>query len=86
MPNMKPGDHVHHGPCNEDWIVAAVDIESGALSPMGWPETIAKIGDCTLIESASDEYMHKIIERCMKLPASDIRRRMTERYMEKTNA
>lgn len=50
---MRCGDHVHHGPTGEDWIVAFVDGEH--LAWCGWPEGMAKLSDCTLIKACTDD-------------------------------
>lgn len=47
------GDHVHHGPSGEDWLVAYV--HEGRLAPSGWPACLAALSDCTLIRRASEE-------------------------------
>lgn len=47
------GDTVHHKPSGENWIVACV--EGDQLSWCGWPEGIAKLSDCELVEKATDE-------------------------------
>ena len=44
-------DHVHHAPTDEDWVVAYVEGEY--LTCCGWPETRAKVSDCTLIRKVS---------------------------------
>lgn len=55
------GDYVHHGPSNEDWIVAAVDGDR--LYWCGWPfGGSAELSDCTLIEKATDESRDKLLK------------------------
>ena len=47
------GDHVHHGPTGEDWVVKYV--RGDKLSWCGWPPGEANLADCTLIRKASLE-------------------------------
>ena len=55
------GDYVHHGPSNEDWIVAAVDGDR--LYWCGWPfGGSAALSDCTLIEAATEEKRMKLLK------------------------
>jgi hypothetical protein len=54
------GDYVHHGPTNEDWIVAAVEDQD--LYWCGWPfGGSAKLADCTLIKKSGEEFRLKIL-------------------------
>lgn len=66
---MRCGDHVHHGPTGEDWVVAYVDGEH--LGWCGWPAGEAKVADCTLTKACSDE---KHLEWLRKCAASDGKR------------
>lgn len=50
---FRAGDHVHHGPTGEDWVLAC-DEESGEVIPCGWPETYARASDCTLKTPVTD--------------------------------
>lgn len=47
------GDTVKHGPTGETWVVAVV--RDDRLMPCGWPESLAEIQDCTLVEKATPE-------------------------------
>ena len=49
---IEPGDHVHHHPTGEDWVVRYV--KGDRLSWLGWPPGEAKLSDCTLICKASE--------------------------------
>lgn len=55
------GDHVHHGPSNEDWVVACVEGEN--LSWCGWPEGWAKISDCSVIRKATADEREKLLRQ-----------------------
>ena len=46
------GDHVHHGPSGEDWVVGRV--RGDRLAWLGWPQGWAELKDCTLIHKARD--------------------------------
>lgn len=50
---IEPGDHVHHAPSGEDWVVLHVD--GAYLHPAGWPACLADLADCTLIEKGTPE-------------------------------
>ena len=53
-PPFSRGDHVHHRPTGEDWVVlrSGHDGAGGFVEPAGWPPCRARSDDCTLIESA----------------------------------
>ncbi len=48
---IQPGDHVHHAPTGEDWVVKRVIGDK--LEWCGWPPGQADLADCTLIERAT---------------------------------
>jgi hypothetical protein len=50
---IRAGDTVHHEPTGEDWVVAYVDGDY--LAWCGWPAGEAKISDCWLKKSCTDE-------------------------------
>ena len=50
---FRAGDTVTHGPSGETWTLAC-DQEGEWVMPAGWPESLAKASDCTLLEQASD--------------------------------
>lgn len=52
---MHPGDVVRHEPSGETWTVAAVSLDGQHLICCGWPETMAKVAECTLIKAAGPE-------------------------------
>lgn len=47
---IEPGDHVHHHPTGEDWVVRYV--KGDRMSWLGWPPGEAKLSDCLLIKKA----------------------------------
>lgn len=58
---IRAGDHVRHRPSGEIWVVAFADYESGDLAWCGWPEGVARIADCDLVEKASDDEHARIV-------------------------
>lgn len=60
---MRTGDTVLHRPTGETWIVATVNAERDEMSWMGWPEGWAKLSDCDLRESCSDDGHIAILRR-----------------------
>jgi hypothetical protein len=51
---MRTGDAVLHKPTGETWTVAAVSPLGDEIVCCGWPETIAKIDDCELVQACND--------------------------------
>ncbi len=49
---MRSGDTVLHRPSGETWTVACV--RDNRLSWYGWPEGMAELADCELVEACSD--------------------------------
>jgi len=47
---FKAGDTVKHHPTGETWLLIR-DEHEGQVFPGGWPPSIAKAEDCTLIRS-----------------------------------
>jgi hypothetical protein len=54
-PRIKPGDTVIWMPPGETWLVATVDYERDRLQWSGWPEGTAKLSECELVKSCSEE-------------------------------
>ena len=52
-------DVVRHIPTGEEWIVACV--RDHRLSWCGWPEGMAELKDCELIEKATPEKRDKLL-------------------------
>lgn len=77
---IRAGDTVRHGPSGETWLVAAV--RGADLAPAGWPEGIARIEDCELVESGSDLEHVDMVERARRLPSPDCRRFMSAEHLE----
>lgn len=65
---MRAGDVVKHRPSGETWVLAWGDKERNEVSACGWPESIAKMSDCDLIEAASDEEHLKMLKEWAEKP------------------
>lgn len=57
--SIDTGDVVHHMPTGEKWVVAWADERN--LCCCGWPETIADVSDCALVEKATPEVRLKLL-------------------------
>lgn len=57
---FRAGDVVYHAPTKEKWLLAA-DERDGEVVCAGWPESIAKAKDCSLVTAAGDEMRKKIL-------------------------
>jgi hypothetical protein len=58
---VRAGDVVKHGPTGETWVLAYADHERGEVSACGWPESIARIEDCEVINAASDAKHEEVL-------------------------
>jgi hypothetical protein len=67
---MRAGDTVLHKPTGEEWLVAYV--EGDDLAWCGWPDGLARTGDCELVRACSDE---EHVRRLRALAAADAGRR-----------
>lgn len=56
-----PGDVVKHAPSGEEWTVAYADYERNALAWCGWPEGIAALDVCALVQKATPEMRATVI-------------------------
>lgn len=65
------GDHVHHKPSGEDWVVAFV--RGDRLAWAGWPEGLAALADCTLITKATPDARDKLLRDLADMGSSDSR-------------
>jgi hypothetical protein len=54
---FRAGDVVRHGPSGEEWMLAYGDAEGGdgTVCACGWPNTISRATDCTMVEAATDD-------------------------------
>lgn len=83
MSEFRAGDVVKHEPSGETWSLA-VDQFGDEVSPCGWPETIAKASDCTLIKHATDDERSKQLVESSNIRCQlDVRRREATRQIGK---
>jgi len=55
------GDIVTHGDSGEEWMVAYV--QGAVISFCGWPDTLEKLADFTLVEKATTKRRSNVLER-----------------------
>lgn len=81
--DLDTGDHVHHEPSGEDWVVAYV--RGDRLAWCGWPQGEAALSDCTLLKKATpaerDKLLHEMADIGHDMRASYAKKRLAERYM-----
>ena len=84
--DIETGDIVHHAPTGEKWLVAYVDGDR--LCAVGWPETIAKLSDCTLVIKAEEDVREQLIKELAAMPGHeyDSRRSWARHYLSKVQA
>jgi hypothetical protein len=68
---MRTGDIVHHKPSGEDWVVAWADHQSGYMAPCGWPTCQARIDDCRLVHTATDNETNDLIVKLSESGRTD---------------
>ena len=66
------GDHVHHGPTGEDWVVAYV--QGDRIAWCGWPCGESRLEDCRLIRAASEEERLALLKQIADMSTDDPRR------------
>lgn len=71
---MRTGDHVYHFPSEETWVVAWADPQSGYMAPCGWPTCQARIEDCQIVKTATDEEAKDLISRLSSSGRTDARK------------
>ena len=81
--NIDAGDAVKHLPSGEEWIVAALSLDSAHLYACGWPETMAKLSDCELIAKASIDQRMTILTEAAR--SGGARARAAQSALEKSD-
>lgn len=81
--DIDTGDTVFHAPSGETWKVACV--QGDRLSWTGWPEGMANLADCTLVEKATPEAREKLLRQMADMRADDHRRRYAQWRMAQIN-
>lgn len=59
---IRAGDHVHHKPSGEDWVILWADYSTGYLAPAGWPASEAQIQHCDVTKSLSDDEHQEFLD------------------------
>ena len=72
------GDHVHHAPSDETWVVAWADAEH--LAWAGWPDGIARTADCAIIKRATDAEHRAAVEQWSRSTSERRRLRVMSMY------
>lgn len=76
---IETGDTVKHIPTGETWIVACV--EGNDLSWCGWPEGMARLSDCELVEKATVQRRQELLESLAAMGQDDHRARYAKRLL-----
>ena len=71
MIDIDTGDHVHHAPSGEDWVVAYVAADR--LAWCGWPQGQAELADCTLLKKATPDEREKLLREMADMGGDDMR-------------
>lgn len=72
-PTIGTGDLVFHRPSRETWLVAYV--RGRHLCACGWPESLADLSDCLLVEKASADERMELLQSMASGSGSDSRNR-----------
>jgi hypothetical protein len=77
---MDTGDVVRHTPSGERWLVAYVHRDY--VCCCGWPESLAPVADCVLLESATPEQRLILLRQMAAMEGSDSRKSYAKRRLE----
>lgn len=80
---VKTADTVLHHPTGETWVVAYTDSANNRIAWCGWPSGLAKLSDCTLVQSATEEASEKLIRELAAKDGDDHRRQWARRELER---
>lgn len=78
--HIETGDTVYHKPSRETWLVAVV--WQNELMPMGWPESIAKVTDCQLVDKGDPDNRLGTLRRLLLMRRDDGSRDQRAIYAE----
>lgn len=80
---FRAGDHIHHKPTGETWVLAFGDLEDGGgkVAPCGWPGCLASASDCTLLKAADDNEHMETLRRVANMKGTDFRGLRASRYL-----
>lgn len=77
---MDTGDVVRHMPSGERWLVAYVHREY--VCCCGWPESMAKVADCVLLEPATPEQRLILLHQMAEMEGCDSRKSYAKQRLE----
>lgn len=72
QPLPRCGDHVHHRPSGETWVVAWAEGKDIAWA--GWPNGMARLADCEVIHRCGDDDHRRHVEMWRASTGNDGRR------------
>jgi hypothetical protein len=78
---FRAGDSVAHAPSGETWVLATDQVGDDVVCA-GWPESIARAADCTLVRAASDDERLKMLRDVAKDCAGQMRGRWAQRQLD----
>jgi hypothetical protein len=81
---IETGDTVKHLPTGETWTVACV--EGNDLSWCGWPEGMARLSDCELVQKATTERRQALLLSLASMGGNDHRCRYAKRILTAPSA
>jgi len=81
---FRTGDVVKHNPSGETWVLAWGNEQE--VIACGWPETVAKPSDCTLVVAATDEAHRKLVLEIAGKRNDDLRKSRCWDLVEKWRA
>ena len=67
---IRTGDFVLYHPTGETFLVAYADYQQGIIAWCGWPPGHARISDCELTKSCSDEESRNLLVDLSKMHGS----------------
>lgn len=79
---FRAGDHVHHRPSDEKWVLAADQDPAGDVVWCGWPDGQARAINCDLIRAATDEERLAMLQKVSKANGGSYRSRLAKHQLE----
>ncbi len=79
--SIRTGDTVFHRPTGERWIVAFANEERDELAWVGWPDGHARLSDCELRKSCSDEQSDRLLREIADSSGTGARQRYARRVL-----
>jgi len=79
---MKPCDVIRHTPSGETWTVAAPSPDGKYILCCGWPETMAPVKDCVMMEPATDDEARTLARQVIEGCPHDLRGSWARQWLE----